>query len=342
LCHGGFTLTVSDIAACGTVGQSPPVKFPLVACCLLSLATAHLALGWRQVLAAQEPSLEDVLARAATYVADFQRQLSGIVAEESYLQEVKPSASRGMRAAIFPRRLLKSDFLLVRPEGMDRYVEFRDVFEVDSRPVRDRQERVTKLFLDKSISAAGQMQSIISESARYNVGNVHRTMNTPMLPLTFLLNSYQWRFQFKRTNNRKADIDLPEGDAAEGARFRVSTTMWVIEFREKERKTVIRRPDGSDFPAKGRYWIDPASGAVLMTELVMSAPDMLATVNVSYQSESLLGFRVPVEMRERYDTRGDRVEGSATYSRFRQFQVTTGEVIEAPDKPAPPKRPPPP
>jgi hypothetical protein len=303
------------------------------ACGILLLVTAP------RYLAAQEPSLENVLGRAAEYVADFQRQLSGIVAEETYLQEVKPSAYSRSNA-VLPQRTLKSDFLLVRPEGMDHYVEFRDVFDVDGRPVRDREERLTKLFLDKSVSSASQMQSIITESARYNVGNVHRTMNTPMLPLTFLLNSRQWRFQFKRTPNRKPDIALPDSDDPGPPTFRVSTTMWVIEFREKERRTVIRRPDGSDFPAKGRFWIDPASGAVLMTELVMSATDMLATVNVSYQSEPLLGFRVPVEMRERYETRGDRVQGTATYGRFRQFQVTTGEVIESPDKPTP-KRPPP-
>jgi hypothetical protein len=309
------------------------MKYLTLMCCLLLVATGS------QHLTAQEPSLEKVLARAAAYVANFQKQLSGIVAEETYLQEVKPS-TLSRRNAILPRRILKSDFLLVRPDGADRYVEFRDVFDVDGRPVRDREERLTRLFLDRSVSSASQMESIIIESARYNVGNVHRTMNTPMLPLTFLLNSQQWRFQFKRTPNRKPDIVLPDGDDPGAATFRVTTTMWVIEFREKERRTVIRRPDGSDFPSKGRFWLDPDSGAVLMTELVMSAPDMLATVNVSYQSEPLLGFRVPVEMRERYETRGDRVEGTATYGRFRQFQVTTGEVIETPDKP-PPKRPPP-
>ena len=58
-------------------------------------------------------------------------------------------------------------------------------------------------------------------------------------------------------------------------------------------------------------------------------------IDVSYQSEPLLGLRVPVAMHERYRARSDRVEGVATYGRFRQFQVRTDEVIEKPDADAP-------
>src|SRR5215204_6258295 len=37
---------------------------------------------------AQAPTLEQVLAKAATYVGDFRRQLAEIVAEETYRQEI--------------------------------------------------------------------------------------------------------------------------------------------------------------------------------------------------------------------------------------------------------------
>ena len=44
--------------------------------------------------------------------------------------------------------------------------------------------------------------------------------------------------------------------------------------------------------------------------------------------EPLVGFLVPVEMRENYrDRRGARVEGVAEYSRFRQFQVNVDETF---------------
>ena len=54
----------------------------------------------------------------ARYVEEFQRQLSGIVAEETYLQEVVPVL--GMNAIgrmRLQRRRLQSDLLLLRPEG---------------------------------------------------------------------------------------------------------------------------------------------------------------------------------------------------------------------------------
>jgi hypothetical protein len=109
--------------------------------------------------AAQEPALEDVLKRAAGYVANFQKQLSGIVAEETYTQRVRDLRRSG---SVGPReRQLRSDLLLVRPVGADRYIEFRDAFEVDGVNVRDQGERVTKLFIDPPPGVATQLQRIV-------------------------------------------------------------------------------------------------------------------------------------------------------------------------------------
>ena len=48
-----------------------------------------------------------------------------------------------------------------------------------------------------------------------------------------------------------------------------------------------------------------------------------ATITVTYRLEPSLGFRVPIEMRERYDNprrkRDDVVIAVATYSDFRRF-----------------------
>jgi len=53
-----------------------------------------------------------------------------------------------------------------------------------------------------------------------------------------------------------------------------------------------------------------------------------SSVDVSYQSEPLLGFLVPIEMRERYDGRDkSHIDGVATYGRFRQFHVNTTETF---------------
>jgi len=84
-----------------------------------------------------------------------------------------------------------------------------------------------------------------------------------------------------------------------------------------------------DLPAKGRFWIEPATGRVLMSELVAQNRRLRATIDVSYQSEPLLGLLVPIEMREWYDNlrTGSHIEAVATYGRFRQFQVNTDQTF---------------
>src|SRR5204862_1599472 len=63
--------------------------------------------------AAQEPSLSTVLERAAAYVGEFHQRLSGIVAEERYVQEIHVSLENPERAEMRgPRhRALTSDLL---------------------------------------------------------------------------------------------------------------------------------------------------------------------------------------------------------------------------------------
>jgi hypothetical protein len=239
------------------------------------------------------------------YVAAFQKQLSGIVAEETYDQHITKQSS-GLEVN---RRRLRSDLLLVRPVGTDRYVEFRDVFEVDGRAVRDRQDRLTKLFLDPPPGAHSQLERVSRESARFNIGRVFRTLNTPILPLAFLHIDYQPRFAFTAARDP-------------------TTSEVVLAFTETERPTLVRTPAGKDMASRGRFWIDPASGAVTQSELIVEDAIVKATVNVTYRADSALGFLVPGEMRESYVSGRDQIEGRATYGRFRKFQVNVDEQIK--------------
>ena len=270
---------------------------------------------------AQEPALELVLDRAAKYVAEFQRQLSGVVAEEQYVQDVRYPSGASRPNLAPSHRELKSDLLLVKPAGVDRWLQFRDVFEVDGKPVRDRNERLVQVFIKPSSSSAAQVERILTESARYNIGNLLRTVNAPVLALVILDPANQSRFSFKRTTH---------GDPLLGRRgAEPPEPVWVVEYREVEKKTMIRTSNGRDLPARGRFWIDPSTGQVAASELI--AEDMLlrGTVDVEYQRQPSLGLLVPIEMRERYDIRRDssRVDGVATYSRFRQFQVQVDERL---------------
>jgi hypothetical protein len=274
---------------------------------------------WAAGAGAQEPALKDALRQAASYVASFQRQLSTIVAEETYVQEIKYQEGGADGGRPFLPRRLRSDLLLIRPAGADRYVEYRDVFEVDGDPVRDRAERFTRLLNDPA--SGDLLANIIRESARYNIGRVTRTVNTPLLPLMFLDAAHQPRFSFKRQTKAAPVLrDSSAKEISDATVFRVSTEMWTVEYRERRRNTIVRTPNGDDVPVHGRFWINPHTGAILISEVVAAVRGLTATITVSYQSEPLMGLLVPVEMRESYVAPRDRVEGRATYGRFRSLK----------------------
>ncbi len=279
---------------------------------------------------AQEPSLAEVLARATDYVNELSDKLSGIVAEERYEQRSTAPATRGVggfrgNARDTYRRTLRSDYLLVRPAGSDRYHGFRDVFEVGGRAVRDREERLTRLFLTPSVSAEEQIRKIMTDSARYNIGDVTRNFNTPTFALLVLHPAHKLRFEFERVTDTSPRLGLDGPDEA--------ADVWVIEYKETWPTTVVRGQDGKNLPAQGRFWIEPTTGRVLVSELILEDSSVDATITVRYETVEKLGHLVPVEMRERYDNRrgGSRVDGTATYTRFRRFQVQVEESAPSRD-----------
>ena len=288
-----------------------------------------------QRLASQPSSdLAAVLARAGSYVETFQQQLSAIVAEETYLQEVVPPRDNGgssTTAAGRLRRRLRSDLLLVRPEGAVTWTQFRDVFEVDGRPVRDRDERLTKLFLSPDVSGAAQIQRIREESARYNIGQIHRTMNAPVLPLAVLALPSQPRFRF--TLDKKSGEIRPRigsGPLASSPNFTATTEGLVLNFEEREGPTLVYTTDGANIFSRGRFWIEPDTGRVLISEMYTGDGRVFGELIVSYRSEPLLGLLVPVELREQYTMGGvtqPTITGKATYSNFRRFQVSTAQTL---------------
>ncbi len=264
----------------------------------------------------QPTTLDEVLEKSAAYVKRFREQLSGIVAEETYRQEINQTGRLNEGILIKGTRDLKSDLLLVKPSDSDQHVELRDVFEVDGKPVRDREARLEASLRDPR--AGARIGAIIQESARYNIGSIQRTINTPLMPLQFLDTANQERFSFKHLPKpRPVFSDKADEAVNETPVFRVAIEMWTIEFRERGRDTIIRSPGGGDRPARGRFWIDPATGAVLISEMIVEGGGVIATITVSYQSAPLMGFLVPIEMRESYVRYGERISGRAQYGRFR-------------------------
>ena len=262
---------------------------------------------------AQTPEVDAVLDKAGDYVFDYERTFVGVVAEETYRQEVKGRVSTDARGfateARALRRDLRSDMLLVRASAGDRWMQFRDVFEVDGKPVRDRAERLAKLFLQPSASGQKQVEDITAESARYNIGGVNRNVNLPVLALAVLETPNRAWFSF--TGGRKS-----------GGTFE-------LEYQEERSGTLIRTTGDQAMPARGRFIIDLATGRVLSSEMIAESRALRAQINVTYALEPAMGLFVPREMREKYTLKdGTAIEGKASYAKFRRYQVTVDEKIK--------------
>ena len=253
-------------------------------------------------------SLETVLRRAADYVAGYERDLPAIVAEEDYTQRfmVEPSVEI---------RHLRSDLLTIRDET-DGWIGFRDVYEVDGRPVRDRTDRLAKLFLEPHQDPRSQAKRIADESARFNlVRQVSRTINTPLLALQFMRGQNQGRSTFTQSGRR----------VSRGVDIR------IVEFKERATPRIIRTVDNA--AARGRFWIDAASGRITQTELFVNTGPrvrlLTALIQVTYAEQPRLQMWLPISMSETYQGWG-LIDGHATYSNFHKFSVATDTTIKAP------------
>jgi hypothetical protein len=274
----------------------------VVAACALFLAP----IGPGRDVAAQAIGADVLLHRAAAYVADFEMRFSNVVAEEHYIQQA-PDRLRGPA-----RRELASDFLLVKVPSDERWLPFRDVFEVDGRPVRDRQDRLTKLFLQPAATAIEQANAIVAESARYNVG-IRRNINVPVFALLVLRSNNQRRFRFENLRrNSKSGPDT-----------------WLLDYKEQSPPTLIHGADNSELFTHGSFSIEAATGRVLRSELRISNPTLRVQVTTEYRFDEGFGVAIPVEMRESYGNPrfSAQTTGVATYSHFRRFVVQTEEKI---------------
>jgi len=274
------------------------------------------------VLRAQDPALDAVLLRAAEYVSQYQQQLRGLVAEESYRQNVtrtvagRPTGEGGRLSR--EGRQLKSDLLLVKLGDEDFWIQFRDVFEVDKKPVRDRDQRLQKLFIEAKADARAQAESIQQESSRYNLGPLMRTINVPIMALLFFERSVQPKVKFEQ--GKAGNVKRFEGLAEPSA-------IWMIEYKETTKGTLVKGLNNRDIPSRGRIWLDSTNGRVLRTEMLSEDTALRAEIFVTYKAEPGLDLLVPGEMREVYTIRRNetRIDGLATYGHFRRFTVATSE-----------------
>jgi hypothetical protein len=135
-----------------------------------------------------------------------------------------------------------------------------------------------------------------------------------VLALAFLQRSSQGSFKFA--------LDKPDPS--------VGPSVWIVEYREQGRPTLIRGAFDRDLPAHGRFWIDEPTGRVLRTELMLEEPAVTARVVTSFRYDDRFDIDVPAQMREDYTLGNTQVSGVAKYGRFRRFDVKTEQNLKRP------------
>lgn len=274
-----------------------------IAVCLV-LAAATVAGG--VAAPSQALSTASLVERAGRYVTAYEQAFSAVVSEEHQVQKLIRADGRVRQV-----RDLKSDFLVVKIGTGTQ--AFRDVIEVDRKPVRNRTDRLRKLFLDTPRAAVEQARAIAKESERHNIG-LQRTGNSPLLPLMFL---------------RPA---LASG-------FRFSSTDGTLTFQEVRTPSVLGQRTGStrfNLMSKGTFKLDPESGRILAAEFTAEGPPptWATLLAVRYSLDKDLDLMVPVDVRERYwrtdKPKDDRLEVNSTYTNFRRFEVSVAQQIKKP------------
>ena len=135
------------------------------------------------------------------------------------------------------------------------------------------------------------------------------SVDKPLLAVSFLQASFVDRFRFT----------IGKYEHALGPNVR------VVQFREFERPTILRAGIG-DLPARGLYWFEEDTGRVVKTELDFRGD----FVETTFRYDDELKADVPVQMRESWRIgreRSSEFNATATYGRFRRFNVQTDEKI---------------
>jgi hypothetical protein len=280
----------------------------VLAAALLGVAAARLVSGAASQPQGAAPAGDvfPVLLKASDYLAGYVKALSSVVSEERY-EQVLHRKGDGTSAGMTITRMLLSDYLLVVVAGTGEWMPFRDVYSVDGVPIRDRSDRLLTLFVEAPPAAYQQALRIRDESSRYNIGSGIRDTNVPTFALQVLTGEWRGGFTFKLKGHER----IGETDTV------------VVEYVETASPTLVAGRRDEDVPSRGRFWIDPADGRILRTLFETRPIGAVNTIEVRFRHEPKLDILVPGEMIERRYAGAEIVEGKATYSNFRRFQVDT-------------------
>jgi hypothetical protein len=264
--------------------------------------------------------LDLLLDKLGQYLAAYESQLSGVVADERYEQQqiLVIRRNRTISESVTDRKLdCEMTFLLGSDEP--RWLGVRDVRRVDGRPVRSSAMRLDDLVQSRDPKRRGEeVAKIMVASGEHNLGGV-RTINLPTTPLEILRVDQHPRFIFKVRGRDKID----------------GTSTTRLDFEEFDEPTMINSVDGVPLFIRGTAWVEPENGRLWRVQLQVrpkpaagQAPQIGSRLRVDFAPYAAWDVMLPKELSEDFFIMGGRGSGHARYSNFRRYTT-------APPKPPP-------
>lgn len=260
-----------------------------------------------------EPTLADLLKLGAEYVAGYPVKVSGVVLEEQF----RLTQMQGGRA--LPPKRIASDLTFVNGNDETRMV--RDVFAVDTTPTRERTPRVSTVLKTLTPESWQKAQDFWRENAYHFVSNVVMWGSEPTLAFQLLKTANQPKLVY-RLDGRKKLNDV----AVMGVRFQEPTA--------RDKVYILGTPGNA--ASSGRFWLDPATGAIHAIDLWLESPTESASISVQFAPDPTLKLVLPRELSGTFEERelgagprgsgsdrnvSRRIEGVARYSNARHIPI---------------------
>jgi len=267
----------------------------------VAVAVAVAAVARRPAV---DTSTKGLTKAAAAYVAEYQKQMLFVLADEEYIQRTFDQAGNVMR-----ERLMNGDLWLTFVGGDERqeWMAVHDVSMVDGEAVPDRKDIRSLIQLGQFESVA---RDLLARNARFNIGGIERNFNEPTLPLLVLEPRRLSGFSFDRKSL-----------TTEGGKVTA-----VLAFEERDPATLIHDVRGRPVKTKGEFEMDATTGEIRRTELDFKIDAVTGVLSTVYKKDDKIDLWVPVTFTERYDRKTasnfDRIECEAKYTNYRKFGAT--------------------
>jgi len=313
--RAGHAPVAASVLSRWEVSMLPRVTVrPLLVLCALALLPAA-----RISVSAQQPTLPDVLHKAAEAVAPLADPSRMYACDELYKQSFTRLKETGQNlTGMATRSGVEGDTTNIREwiaelavvdtpdnEALGQpWIEFRDVTKLDGKPLRDGKSRLGTLATQPIGVAGPDALDITQDTARLRFGRFLRAVLLPRLPQVFLYATNQARFEFKKAGERTID----------------GTKTWEVKFQEKTKPTIYRASGDKDAPTSGSFWIDPATGRVLVCTYKNGEPNsVFSEITITYELDQATGLSLPAKLTEKTvdDDDQSRVEATGTFTKWR-------------------------